>query len=258
MGDRSVPGLEPGELAGSKIPAYAVPDAGNYPIDPILPNLVLVNTDSAAHVVTLRPRFSGQVAGHPTQAPVPVSIASLTAYPVPTATFGAFSDASGNGLLFAYYSDNALPRGAPGGGGQQLAASVFESPHAVLYTPASTGNLMLGLAAQITPKATGRLEFLVTVGLYVYETDVLGVLVMYGTGTPPIQGAALTGTEVGNAAVNAGGDASLPAGTLDIPLTVVADIQLATGTKYWFDVAIAWGSTHDSVSMAAWSLKEIP
>jgi len=147
---------------------------------------------------------------------------------------------------------------SPAGSGLQPAASVFEAPQALLYTPASSGTLMLGLAAQITPKTTGRLEFLVTLGLYVYETDLVAVAVMYGTGTPPVQGAALTGTQVGNAYVDAGSDASLPAGTLDIPLTVVADIQLATGTKYWFDVAIAWGSTHDSVSMAAWSLKEIP
>ena len=94
--------------------------------------------------------------------------------------------------------------------------------------------VMAGLGVQITPKASSRVSISI-MGQMAQSTSGDGSQVdcRYGTGTPPVNGAAASGTVVGQAqkftavAANHGGGFSL--GGIVTGLT--------PGTTYWFDLS---------------------
>lgn len=104
----------------------------------------------------------------------------------------------------------------------------------------STGGLMMGLggSSAYTPVKTGKVLVIFT-GLIAnsFASGTSKPQIRYGTGAAPANGAALTGTAVGNAPVmtNNANTAGLRSG-----FTCMAVISgLTLGTPYWFDLSLA-------------------
>jgi len=121
------------------------------------------------------------------------------------------------------------PAGATGPAGGPNTLAHYQSLPA---NPASTANstgVMMGLAGSITPITGGTLLFSAR-GLA--NKDARNLYLRYGTGTPPINGAALTGTILGtNALVYTGNPSEF------ITNGIVAGAT--AGTPYWFDIALS-------------------
>jgi hypothetical protein len=153
---------------------------------------------------------------------------------------------------------SALLQPAQGSG---LASSVSYKPTDPTGTT-STSRLMMGLGSTctFTPDATGIVHVTVSGGL-VNTTAGDGVYLsgQYGTGTAPINGAALTGTAWG---VGADGDAHFKSnsGAELVPFSFTQVITgLAVGTAVWFDLALATdaGGTTAQVSNVTYTLIEL-
>src|ERR1700680_2582009 len=99
----------------------------------------------------------------------------------------------------------------------------------------STTGLMRGLAGAITPAHSGNVLVIVSGTLTNGTTgDGASLQIRYGTGTAPTNGAALTGTAVGNNIAD-----NNPV-TNKIPFSVQAVVTgLTAGTAYWVDVGLA-------------------
>jgi hypothetical protein len=96
----------------------------------------------------------------------------------------------------------------------------------------STIQKMMGLAGSITPATTGKVLFIIS-GTW-NNTGSVGqnIIMRYGTGTPPANGAAVTGNAIGS-------NLSLGAVLVVISFTNQAIVTgLSVGTAYWFDLAI--------------------
>jgi len=113
---------------------------------------------------------------------------------------------------------------------------------ALNLAPAATTSIsptlvMAGLGVQITPVASGVLD--VRICCIVRNNAVNNGVILrirYGTGTPPTNGVALTGTASGTGlqSVNGAG------GTPTVPVTLLSTITgLTQGTTYWIDLAYA-------------------
>src|SRR6266849_5658286 len=100
---------------------------------------------------------------------------------------------------------------------------------------ASTTGVMMGLAGAITPAHSGNVLLIVSGTLTNGTTsDGAPLQIRYGTGAAPTNGAALTGTTVGNNIAD-----NNPV-TNKIPFSVQAVVSgLAVGTAYWVDVGLA-------------------
>ena len=117
----------------------------------------------------------------------------------------------------------------PAGDGAVITTAPSNPATTVSLTP-----VMAGLGVQITPKASSRVSISI-MGQMAQSTSGDGSQVdcRYGTGTPPVNGAAASGTVVGQAqkftavAANHGGGFSL--GGIVTGLT--------PGTTYWFDLS---------------------
>jgi hypothetical protein len=93
---------------------------------------------------------------------------------------------------------------------------------------------MAGLAGAITPGTTGTIA--ISVSGDFTNTYGIAVQIRYGTGAAPSNGAAATGTAVGNRIVpvlNLAG----ATGTFSIPNVIVTGLTPATA--YWLDIAQA-------------------
>ena len=136
--------------------------------------------------------------------------------------FGAAGDFSGT-LTAANYQR----------GGTAFAVSQA-SPSAPTGTNNTTG-LMMGLAGAITPANT-RI-FVTITGSVANDTAPNGaqVQIRYGTGTAPVNGAALTGTTAGSLQ-----QFTLSLSGQKVPFSVSAVITgLTAGTAYWLDTGLA-------------------
>jgi hypothetical protein len=111
---------------------------------------------------------------------------------------------------------------------------------------------MLGLAGTITPSGTGKITFYIAGNAFnSTSADGESLQIRYGTGTAPINNAAVTGTAVGSAQAMGTGTTTLP-NTFSLQATVSG---LNAATAYWFDLgckAITGGGGETSnVSMTA-------
>ena len=102
---------------------------------------------------------------------------------------------------------------------------------------ASTTGVMMGLAAAITPQATSRVQ--ITISGDIFNANAVGngatARIRWGTGTAPVNGAALVGTAVG-------GNVQFIAATTaqKSPFSLSAIVSgLTAGTAYWIDLAVA-------------------
>ena len=92
---------------------------------------------------------------------------------------------------------------------------------AVAFTPAGSGIVQVVISAACTNSAVGSNN---TVGA------------RFGTGTAPINGAAVTGTRIGPSAADyVAGDATV----FTDPFTITDILTLVAGTTYWFDLCQA-------------------
>lgn len=127
--------------------------------------------------------------------------------------------------------------------------TVYQGVFAAPTATASTTAVMLGLGATtsfalVTPQVTGRI--LVTISGLHSNTNGNGtnVQLSYGTGTAPVNGAALTGTQIGQQAVWTAltgaliGPFSLTALITGLALpTINSNRQTSAATTYWLDLA---------------------
>lgn len=115
----------------------------------------------------------------------------------------------------------------------------FSTPANPTGTNSATG-VMMGLAASITPQVTGRIKIYVT-GTIVSNNNAGagGARIRYGTGTAPANGAALTGTAIGNPANFIQGSAND-----STPFALVGYVTgLTAGTAHWIDVSVNTNGT---------------
>jgi hypothetical protein len=120
--------------------------------------------------------------------------------------------------------------------GAWVANAVSTSTPADPTTTTSTVGVMMGLAGSITPTGNGKVLITIT-GDVDNATNSRGVLIQLrtGTGTAPVNGAALTGTTRGNPVNFAQNNAAIRA-----PFTVQSVITgLTLSTAIWIDVSIA-------------------
>ena len=131
-----------------------------------------------------------------------------------------------------------------GAAGPARAGTTVYGPHASNATQTnvaaptgttSTAGVMMGLTGAITPAHSGNVLLIVSGTLTNGTTsDGASLQIRYGTGTAPTNGAALTGTAVGNNIAD-----NNPV-TNKIPFSVQAVVTgLTVGTAYWVDVGLA-------------------
>ena len=138
-----------------------------------------------------------------------------------------------NGDHFLIYDGTNLRVINPTCGGATLTAQA-DNPTATT----SLTDVMMGLAFQITPILTGRLAVSIA-GAVSNSTAMDGadVLLKYGSGTPPSNGDAATGTNVTHAQPGVVNNANSAAITVPFSITGIVT-GLSLGTTYWFDAAI--------------------
>jgi hypothetical protein len=106
-------------------------------------------------------------------------------------------------------------------------------------TTDTTGKMM-GLAGAITPASTGRVLIIIS-GNLTNSTATAGdgakAQITYGTGTAPVNGAALTGTAVGNIVSSVLERAT--AGDLQAFTCQAVVSGLTIGTALWLDIRLA-------------------
>lgn len=106
--------------------------------------------------------------------------------------------------------------------------------------PAGTTPYMIGLGASFTPNASGKC-FIELAGVALNTTGGGGSVNIsgyYGTGTSPVAGASVTGTQFSITQ-----HILTSANTVQIGFTIIGVIPgLTLGTPYWFDLAISTAS----------------
>lgn len=118
-------------------------------------------------------------------------------------------------------------------------------------------SVMAGLAAVITPVASGKL--FVTIAGYISNTSTgaAQTAIRYGTGVAPANGAALVGTQVGAVAQRDGG---LPVGT-KVPFSVsavITGLAVTPPNPVWLDLAVVSTLGNTSIGNVAVSAYELP
>jgi len=101
-------------------------------------------------------------------------------------------------------------------------------------TTSATG-VHMGLASAVTPVKSGTILAIISGDLKAGGAGTNQIQIRYGTGSAPANGAALTGTAVGNLA-----KAITSAVAQQMPATCNAVVAgLVVGTQYWLDVSLA-------------------
>ena len=139
----------------------------------------------------------------------------------PTATTQAAADNSTKVATTAYVD--------------RTVGSTVASPADPAGTTATAAAVMMGLAGTVTPTKTGRVLFTVS-GQLANGTagDGATVQMQTGTGTAPLNGAALTGTQRGNIQTVTSVSAAQKSGFgFAVPVT-----GLTLGTAVWIDIAV--------------------
>ena len=208
--------------------------------NPTLATFQVVGSIQASTTVTAT-SFSGAGTG------LTGTAASLTAGNATTATTAT----AANGLNSATTTVNLSAATAPTVGQVPTAtsgtAATWQTPGSSLAfatktstAPTATSTttfVMMGLACSFTPGLTGRVVFIGSGQMQNSNlNDGATVQLYYGTGTPPINGAALPGPAVGIAISQT--HTSLVAGDSGGWSFVFPINTLTVGTTYWLDVAL--------------------
>lgn len=145
----------------------------------------------------------------------------------------------GTGQITAAAAFNALnPNGAP-----------FNGKVAAPAGTVSGSQVMMGCGSVCAYTPIGSGIIFITATMFAYNTtatqsDIVGP--RYGTGTAPVNGAALTGTRWGCSTDPAirpavvGSSETLPVAFTDV-------LSLTPGIPYWFDISLLSGSTSDEL-----------
>jgi hypothetical protein len=99
---------------------------------------------------------------------------------------------------------------------------------------ASTSGVMYGLNFTFTPTKASTIVMVYGYAANNTSPDGGKISLAYGTGTPPVQGAAATGTGFGQAV-----QFTTAANNQQVPWALYQNITLTPGTTYWFDVQCA-------------------
>ena len=157
----------------------------------------------------------------------------------------------------------AVPSGAvlsnAAGTGAVTASSVATAPASPASTT-STSQVMMGLGSTaswaFTPLNTGIVTVSV-MGGFLTQTAITSCTIggRFGTGTAPVNGAAVTGTSFGGNTVYQATSISHPS-----QFSILGRFSLTPGTAYWFDLAVATGNASDAatVSNVAVLIEELP
>ena len=159
--------------------------------------------------------FVATVGNQPTPLPVSAGGTGLTASPITRAL-------GGTGLTTTPAAPVSLQPGNPTGT-TSATLVMMGVGGTVAYTPTSSGKVVISVS--------GALTMATTIG-----NSILGG--RYGTGTAPINGAAVTGTRWGNAA-----DMNIRAVTTGVNGGIAWSLDdilsLTANTAYWFDIALS-------------------
>ena len=100
----------------------------------------------------------------------------------------------------------------------------------VSYKPSSSGQVLVNVTGQVQS---------------ITALQAIAVGTRFGSGTPPVNGAAVSGTRFGGV-----GDQNLRASVVGATasFTVTALLTLTPGTTYWFDVALSTASASDAAA----------
>jgi hypothetical protein len=126
-------------------------------------------------------------------------------------------------------------RGVPGSIFGAFTTAITTANPANPVNTTSTAGVMAGLKVAFTPKYSGNELVIVTGRAMTSALNSYGTIqVYYGTGTAPNNGAAITGTAVGNPIISS----NIQAANDVMPFTgVVVAMNLTIGTVYWFDLS---------------------
>ncbi len=136
---------------------------------------------------------------------------------------------------------DAGPTGATGPSGSNGFGPIpytFQTPSNVYFQMADGSSRMLGLEVYFTPTNAGILNVTTNFSIALrYNTsppnNVVNFIVKFGTGTAPNPGTAVTGTTITTQKFS-------DIGNYFKPISINSAISgLSTGTRYWFDIAIA-------------------
>jgi hypothetical protein len=202
---------------------------------------VICNNDTVAHVLTVGTRkSSGQVT-----LPVPVSSGGIIS--IPTAAISTLViDTAGTASSVGWFYSDVPVQGGPSGGGGASTAQLQPTNQ----TQITAGPLMLGLGAAasgpllFTPLSSGKVLVAVSGS---FATNGGGASpasgsaeLYYGTGTPPANGAAVTGTAVSGTVqefIITSSNALLNG--CQAPFQCVGFVTgLTGGVRVWFDFAL--------------------
>jgi hypothetical protein len=132
--------------------------------------------------------------------------------------------------------------GISNGGSSRTGARSTSQP-ANTNINANSASKMLGLAGSITPAASGNVLFMVKSDFTASTSGDCEFQITYGTGTAPLNGAASTGTGIGNLT-------GPNVGTGTTPTTLIGYATgLTVGTAYWIDVVATTTTTNITCSM---------
>lgn len=119
------------------------------------------------------------------------------------------------------------------------------SPTNPTGTTDGTG-VMMGINVTVTPNVTGRFLIIISGSITNSTAGSNSTAMLYtGTGTPPVNGAALTGTQLAsNSKVT-----RFPAGSAVLPFSIQGFISALTiGTTFWMDIALKAAANTATVS----------
>jgi hypothetical protein len=138
-------------------------------------------------------------------------------------------------------------------------ANGAKSPAQVSSTPAnptqtsSATYVMMGLAVALTPVYSGRVVFMASGNIVATNGQTATAQLSFSTGTAPVNGAAVTGTQVGNQVTFTGLTGAL---TGDYGTQWIFT-GAALGTALWLDIALKSSSGNVSLTNLAVSAFEI-
>jgi hypothetical protein len=122
-----------------------------------------------------------------------------------------------------------------------------------LTTSATYVMMGLGGTASITPVLAGRIKLVINGNIVATNGQSATAQLSYGTGTAPVNGAAVTGTQIGSQIVQ-----TALTGYLSTPFSLTAVISgLTVGTAYWLDLALKSSSGNVSVTTVGVSAMEL-
>ena len=192
-------------------------------------DVVLESSSSTAHTITQTFRSNGSTSSRPLSAGGSLLIRGRGVQSV------SIDSADADVTWAKGPAGTVWPTNPSIGGG---AASVLY--HAAKNYPALGGSYKMGGFGStwvFTPLGTGIVK-ITMFGLFATDAADSAPQIedYYGTGSAPVQGAAVTGT-AGNENIEASWDLAATTPSLQFPFALVDLLELTPGTEYWFDIA---------------------